>query len=128
MAIFILFVSPNLENCLSFIGRTIETNVIERKERVNRRLKKAIANSFHDDVTRGGGGEIFSNLLYSFSNVTVLKTFHPAFYISWPLRFLRKFLSSTLCQTFPPRIHVSFLDLISKFSIKCIIETRNRND
>lgn len=32
MAIFILFVSPNLENCLSFIGRTIETNVIAGKK------------------------------------------------------------------------------------------------
>lgn len=71
------------------------------KIRANRRLKRA--NSFHDDVTRsteGKGEEIFPNLLYSFSNVTVLKSFHLAFCIPWPLRFLRKFLSSTLYQTF----------------------------
>lgn len=45
-----------------------------------------------------GRGGIFQNLLYYFSNVTVLKSFI-SHSISWPQRFLRKFFSSILCQS-----------------------------
>lgn len=117
-----LFVSPSLENCrniLSFdIYQADDRDEYNRRKgvtkvRVNRGLKRATANSLHDDVTRSAGvGEIFPNLLYPFSNVTVLKSFHLLLFSIYFLgRFLRKFLSSTLCQTFPPhplRVYFAF--------------------
>lgn len=115
-----LFVSPSLENCrniLSFdIYQADDRDEYNRRKgvtkvRVNRGLKRATANSLHDDVTRSAGvGEIFPNLLYPFSNV--LKSFHLLLFSIYFLgRFLRKFLSSTLCQTFPPhplRVYFAF--------------------
>lgn len=123
-----LFVSPSLENCrniLSFdIYQADDRDEYNRRKgvtkvRVNRGLKRATANSLHDDVTRSAGvGEIFPNLLYPFSNSFKKFSSSIIFYIfSWPI--------SSQISLFNPLPNLPSTSLTRLFRFLCFASNYN---